>query len=378
MRFKLLEQFLKLESASGIVLFFSAFISMIWANSSLAMLHQQFNGTFLFWINEGLMSVFFLLVGLELKRGFLDGQLSSLSQIILPAFAALGGMLIPAVIYALVNHGNSVTLKGWATPVATDIAFALGALSVFGRRIPYSLKLFLLTLAIFDDLGAILIITVFYANNVCFLSLFQAAILLLILCIFNVLRIVFLTPYLLVGTWLWLCLVHSGLHPSLAGVLLAFTIPNSNDLKSSPLDRLERILNPWVGFVIMPLFALANTGFSLQGLTLDILTDMVVLGIVLGLFVGKQVGVFGFSWLLIRMKWSKLPKKTSWSQLYGVALLCGIGFTMSLFLGTLSFQNEVIYLSEVRLGVMIGSILSGITGILVLFTVTARIRSKIV
>lgn len=374
MRVNLIQKFTQLESASGIILFIMAVTAMLWANSPLAFLHQQFVSNSLFVINEGLMALFFLLVGMELKRGFLDGQLSKPSQVMLPAFAALGGMIAPALVYCALNLHNPIALKGWSTPVATDIAFALGALSLF-KRVPLGLKLFLLALAIFDDLGAILIIAIFYSHGLALSWLFAAMLLVGLLFLFNRLNVFALMPYLVGGVLLWFCLLHSGIHPTLAGVFVAIAIPDGGRLKKSPLNRLEHALHPWVAYFIMPLFALANAGFSLSGISLPVLLDGVVLGITFGLLIGKQIGVFLFSWVLIKCKLAKLPEKTSWLMLYGVALLCGIGFTMSLFLGTLSFERADMYLAEVRLGVIIGSILSGLLGTLVLSIAFARNRS---
>lgn len=378
MRVSVLQKFLKLESASGIILFAMAVLAMIWANSPLAFIHQKFIDASLFFINEGLMAIFFLVVGLELKRGFLEGQFSRLSQILLPAAAALGGMIVPALIYLALNYSHPETVIGWATPVATDIAFALGVLSLFGRRVPIALKLFLLALAIFDDLGAILIIAFFYSSDLSALLLLLSVVLGLILGLFNVLSIRSLIPYLLVGVGLWFCLLHSGVNPTIAGVVLALTIPGAQGGRYSPLIYLEAKLHPWVAYLIMPLFALANAGFAMPEATDSLWFDSVVLGIALGLFIGKQMGVFSFSWLVIRLGWAKLPEKSSWLMLYGVALLCGIGFTMSLFLGTLAFENENIYLAEVRLGVIIGSILSSLAGAVILSVAFARKRSRIV
>ena len=368
------QRFLQLESSSSIILLLAAIIAMIWANSPLVELHDRFIAASLFWINEGFMALFFLLVGLELKRGFMQGELSKVSQAMLPAVAAFGGMLVPALIYWAINHDHPIAAKGWATPVATDIAFAVGVLTLFGRRVPYGLKLFLLALAIFDDIGAIIIIALFYSHGIAYLWLFQSLVLVLILYLFNRLNIRKVIPYLIVGVCLWFALLKSGVHPTISGVLLALTIPT--DGSKSAFNQLENKLHPWVAYLIMPMFALANAGFSLHDLSWDSLREDVVLGIVLGLFVGKQVGVFGFSWLLIRLRFAKLPTHTSWLSLYGVALLCGIGFTMSLFLGTLSFQNEAGYLAEVRLSVIIGSILSGLVGAYVLLIGFARDENK--
>ena len=359
-------QFLALESSGAIFLLLMALLAIVWVNSPLAYLHQQFVDRFLFIINDGLMAVFFLVVGLELKRGFIEGELSHLSEVILPGVAALGGMLVPAVIYAAINYHNPVTLKAWATPVATDIAFAIGVLALFGRGIPTSIRLFLLSLAIFDDIGAILIIALFYSHGLSYVWLLVSVFLALILCLMNVLSVRRLAPYLLVGVGLWISLLYTGVHPTIAGVWLAFTIPDGREVTFSPLLYLEKTLHPWVAYLIMPLFALANAGVSLADMNGNMLNNTVVMGIVLGLFIGKQLGVFGFSWILIRCRLANLPQTSTWLMLYGVALLCGIGFTMSLFLGTLSFQLELSYLSDVRLGVILGSLLSGTVGALVL------------
>lgn len=373
MRKNLLRQYLELESTSGVILFLMAILAMFWANSPLAFIHQQFINVFLFWINEGLMAVFFLLVGLELKRGYLEGQLASFAQIILPLLAAVGGMLIPVLIYIGINYNSVETLKGWAIPTATDIAFALAVLTLFGKRVPIGLKVFLLALAIFDDIGAILIIALFFSHGLSFLYMLLSAILVLTLYSLNRFKVDALLPYLLIGLCLWLSLLNSGIHPTISGVLLAFAIPGGSK-GHSPLSKLETLLHPWVAYLIIPLFALANAGFSISGLSWATLTDVLVLGIVAGLFIGKQIGVFGFSLLLIKSGLAKLPEKSSWFMLYGVSILCGIGFTMSLFLGTLSFPNKNIYLAEVRLGVIIGSILSGLIGALVLFMAFARMK----
>lgn len=365
MAINLMQKFLKLESASGIILLLAALMAMIWANSPLGYLHHQFISTWLFWINDGLMTLFFLVVGLELKQSYLSGNLSTFKQIALPAVAAVGGMLVPIAIYIGFNPAPP-TMNGWATPVATDIAFALGVLTLFGSRVPSSLKIFLLALAIFDDIGAILLIVGFYSAGVNYLFLFQSLVLAGLLFLFNKLNVRHLFAYLLIGAWLWLCLLQAGIHPTIAGVVLGLSIPGGKSTSISPLHRLQNVLHPWVAYLIMPLFALANAGVQLGDLTWSIFLAPVVLGISLGLFLGKQIGVFSFSWLLIRMKLARLPKGATWQQLYGVAVLCGIGFTMSLFLGTLSFENKPIYLTEVRLGVILGSLLSILYGAAIL------------
>jgi Na+:H+ antiporter, NhaA family len=367
MSLRFVQRLFKREATGSIVLFFMAILAMLWANSSFAYLHQQFLIASLPFINDGLMAIFFLAVAMELKREILDGQFLPYSQLILPVGAAMGGMIVPALIYLLINIAHPINFAGWSTPVATDIAFALGALSLFGKRIPVELKLFLLALAIFDDVGAIIIIALFYSHGLSFIGLIASAFILGLLYLLNRKKILSLTPYLLLGVLLWLCLLHSGIHPTLAGVALAWLLPDTKIKMTSPLRSLEEYLTPWVAYLVLPLFALANAGFAWQGIHWSSENLFIVAGICGGLFIGKQIGVFGVSWLLIRLKWAKLPKKTQWLQLYGVSLLCGIGFTMSLFLGTLSFQNQSDRLSEVRLGVLIGSLLSGVIGTLILY-----------
>jgi Na+:H+ antiporter, NhaA family len=382
MRVSVIAHFLKLEAASGILLFMMAALAILICNSPWAGAYQHFWQTIfsihvadynltrpvLFWVNEGFMSIFFLLVGLELKREFLVGELAELSQIYLPAAAALGGMLVPALIYTAFNHEHPYAINGWSIPVATDIAFAVGVLSLFGKRIPLALKLFLMALAIFDDVGAIFIIAISHTHSLSYLSLFLAVALLIILFVLNYFNVRYVVVYLIAGTVLWACVLKSGVHATVAGVLLAFfiplTLPKAN--LHSPLLKLENLLHPWVAYGVMPLFAFANAGLSFSGLSLSLLSNHVVLGIALGLFLGKQIGVISFSSLLIRLGWAKLPAQTTWLALYGVAILCGIGFTMSLFLGTLAFKNNTAYLMEVRLGVLLGSLASGLIGAMVL------------
>jgi NhaA family Na+:H+ antiporter len=369
------------ETAGGIILFFMALAAFILSNSPLSgwyahiwqiVIGVNINGfalsqPFLFWVNEGLMALFFLLVGLELKREFLGGELSRLSQVILPGTAALGGMVAPAVIYCLFNWHNADAISGWAIPVATDIAFALGVLSLFGKRVPPGLKVFLLALAIFDDLGAIVIIALSHLESLSCLSLFLAFLCLVLLWLLNLKGVQSLTLYLLVGLLLWLCVLHSGVHATVAGVLLAFFIPRKiNSTGHSPLQRLEKKLHAIVTYFVMPLFAFANAGVSLSGLNSHILLDNVVLGTALGLFLGKQLGVVLFTWILQQSGLARLPANMGWLDVYGMALLCGIGFTMSLFLATLAFQFNPAYLVEARLGILTGSILSGVMGAAVL------------
>lgn len=376
---KPIRAYLQLESASGIILFAMALLALILENSPFAYLYQaiqqwpirisfagwSFVAPFPFWINEGLMTFFFLLVGLELKREFLTGVFVDRKQIFLPGIAALGGMLIPVGIYIFINSSHPDALKGWAIPVATDIAFALGVLSLFGRRVPLGLKLFLMALAIFDDVGAIIIIAVSHTGTLSFMLLIFAGVLIFILWGFNILGIKRLWPYLTFGFLLWLVVLNSGVHATVTGVLLAFLIPIYE--KKSPLHQLEKILHPCVAYFIMPLFAFINAGVSFIGVSFVSLLDYLTLGIICGLVIGKQLGVFGFAFTLIKLGWAKLPEGTTWMQLYGVAVLCGIGFTMSLFLGTLAFESDnPIYLIKVRLGVLLGSLLSGVIGAAIL------------
>lgn len=375
---KTINQFLKWEAAGSVLLFLAAALALILANSPWYAWHASWSSSLLFWVNDGLMAIFFLLVGLELKNHYLNDDQFNLAQIFLPAMAAVGGMLIPACIYAAITHADPIALQGWATPVATDIAFALGALSLFGRRVPRSLKLFLLSLAIFDDIGAILIIVLFYSHGLNYLLMAEALVLCGVLFSLQYFNIRSLFPYLAIGIVLWQRLLFSGIHPTISGVILALAIPGDGKT-ASPASRLETCLNPWVSFLIMPIFALTNMGLPLHDLDWHIFYDVVVLGIIFGLFLGKQLGVFGLTWCLVTCGAAKLPRQVGWGELYGVALLCGIGFTMSLFLGTLSFQHldsSATYLAKVRFGVLLGSILSGLTGMIVLYNVFARHRSR--
>ncbi len=375
---KIIRDFLQLESASGLILLSAALAGMLWANSPFSYLYENFTNYWLFVINDGLMAVFFLLVGLELKRGFIEGKFSSGADVLLPLAAAAGGMAIPALIYLLLNYHNPVTIGGWATPVATDIAFAIGVLSLFGKKIPGQLKLFLLAIAIYDDIGAILIIALFYSQGLSLIYLLYSGLIVLALLLLNAGKIRFLMLYLLGGALLWVMFWKSGIHPAIAGVVTAFLVPEISDKKISPVHYLESLLHPWVAFLIMPLFALANTGLPLSRVNAGMMFDTVTLGIAAGLFLGKQIGVTGVTWLSMKTtRWAKLPKDSSWLELYGVALLCGIGFTMSLFLGTLSFQDHSHYIDEVRLGVIIGSILSGVAGAGVLALAINRKKSAI-
>lgn len=376
-----LRKFLKLESASGIILFLMALVALALNNSSLAPIYQavlktsvelhiaeiHLKGGVLFLINEGLMTLFFLQVGLELKREFAIGELAQLSRVLLPAVAALGGMIIPAFIYLGINLNHVSMINGWAIPVATDIAFSLGVLSLLGNRVPIGLKLFLMTLAIFDDMGAIVIIALFQTHTLSLWPLIGAVGLVFAIYLLNKLNVQRIGFYLFFGLLLWFCVLESGVHATVAGVLLAFLIPVKVPVGLSPLEQLENKLHPWVAYFIMPLFALANAGVSLVAFPWSALLNGITLGIVLGLFLGKQAGVLFFSWLMIKLRWAKLPAGSSWMELWGVSILCGIGFTMSLFLGTLAFYaDSPAYLCEMRIGVLLGSLLSGIVGAWVL------------
>ncbi|TQI75523.1 NhaA family Na+:H+ antiporter [Bosea sp. AK1] len=372
-----LRDFLHGEAAGGIVLMVVAALALVVANSPAAPLYfgvlksYVLGLSILHWINDALMAVFFLLVGLEIKREMLDGQLSSWSRRVLPGFAALGGMVAPALIYVAFNLGAPESLRGWAIPTATDIAFALGVLSLLGSRVPASLKVFLTALAILDDLGAVIIIAVFYTAGLSGLHLGLAAATLAALIALNRLGVMRLAPYLLLGLALWYFTLKSGVHATLAGVALALTIPLTPspakpDSTVSPLHRLEHGLHPWVAFLVIPVFGFANAGVSFAGLGLSTLAAPVPFGIMLGLFLGKQIGVFGFSWLAIRTGFADLPARASWAQFYGIALLCGIGFTMSLFIGLLAFPDSEALQSQTKIGVIAGSLLSGICGWLLL------------
>lgn len=375
-----LNRFCAAEAAGGVVLMVAAAIALIVANSPLAdgyfaSLYWYVGGLSLgHWINDGLMAIFFLLVGLEIKREMAVGQLASWGDRALPGLAALGGMLVPALLYALVNRHDAQTLAGWAIPAATDIAFALGVLSLLGSRVPASLKVFLSALAILDDLGAVLIIALFYTSDLSTTMLLAAAGLVAVLFLLNRLKVTALLPYLLVGALLWFCMLRSGIHATLAGVILALFIPlgDTEADDASPLLRLESALHPWVAFLIVPLFGFANAGVSLAGMSPANLLDPVPLGVTLGLFLGKQVGITLMAVLAIRSGLARLPEGASWLQLYGVALLCGIGFTMSLFIGALAFPGAPFLVDEVKIGVLLGSLLSALAGIAVLLLAARR------
>jgi Na+:H+ antiporter, NhaA family len=375
-----LQQFLQLESAGGIVLCAAAAVALVLANSPLGALYTrlldvplavQIDGLILkkpllLWVDDGLMAVFFMAVGLEVKREFLEGGLSRRSDAILPAVAAAGGMAAPALIYVLCNWGDPQALRGWAIPTATDIAFALGVLALLGSRVPASLKLFLLAVAIIDDLGAILIIALFYTADLSVTALALGCVGVVVLLALNLAGIGRRAPYMLAGIFLWVCVLKSGVHATIAGVIVGLAIPlRAGD--SSPLRSLEHDLHPWVAFGVLPLFAFANAGVRFAGMAPGVLLDPIQLGVALGLFLGKQLGIAGSIWLAVRCGLGALPEGADWRQLYGLALLTGIGFTMSLFIGTLAFPAEG-YDVDVRIAVLLASFFSGVCGYLVLRT----------
>jgi len=369
--------FFQLEAASGLVLLIAAIIALVISNSNFSELYFRTLEQYLFigindfglklsvhhWINDLLMAVFFFFVTLEIKREFIQGELSNLKKALLPIIGAVGGMVVPALVYVSINFGNTETLNGWAIPSATDIAFSLGILSLLGSRVPISLKIFLTALAIIDDLGAILIIAFFYSGDlsISYLSLILISyILLLILNKFGVKKFI---PYLIIGALMWFFTYKSGIHATIAGVLLASTIPHRVKNKDfSLLIKLEHAISPYVAFLIMPIFAFANAGVSLAGLSLSSLLEPVPLGILLGLFIGKQVGVMVLSYLAVKLGAAQIPDNSSWLSLYGVSILTGVGFTMSLFVGNLAFAGSIHYMDDVKIGVLSGSLLSTIFG----------------
>ncbi|KTT13540.1 pH-dependent sodium/proton antiporter [Pseudomonas oryzihabitans] len=375
-----LNRFCAAEAAGGIVLMVAAALALIVANSPLATgyfatLHLYVGGLSVsHWINDGLMALFFLLVGLEIKREMAVGQLANWGDRALPGLAALGGMAVPALLYALVNRHDPQTLSGWAIPAATDIAFALGVLSLLGSRVPASLKVFLSALAILDDLGAVLIIALFYTSDLSTSMLLAAVGLVAVLFVLNRLKVRALLPYLLIGALLWFCMLRSGIHATLAGVILALFIPlgDTETEAASPLLKLESALHPWVAFLIVPVFGFANAGVALGNISLANLLDPVPLGVALGLFLGKQIGISLLAVLAIRSGLARLPEGANWLQLYGVALLCGIGFTMSLFIGALAFPGAPLLVDEVKIGVLLGSLLSALAGVAVLLVADRR------
>ena len=379
--------FFKLEAASGLVLLIAAIIALAISNSIFSELYFNTLEQYLFiginnfglklsvhhWINDLLMAIFFFFVTLEIKREFVEGELSNLKKALLPIIGAVGGMVVPALFYIYINFGNSETLNGWAIPSATDIAFSLGILSLLGSRVPISLKIFLTALAIIDDLGAILIIAFFYSGDLSVSYLSLILISYIFLLVLNKFGIKTFLPYLIVGAFMWFFTYKSGIHATIAGVLLASTIPHRiKDKDFSLLIKLEHAISPYVAFIIMPIFAFANAGVSLKGLSLTSLMQPVPLGILLGLFVGKQVGVMIFSFVAVKTQVAQMPDNSSWLSLYGVSVLTGIGFTMSLFVGNLAFIENVQYIDGVKIGVLAGSLLSTLFGYFILLLVSKR------
>ncbi|OBQ67680.1 Na+/H+ antiporter NhaA [Mesorhizobium erdmanii] len=376
-------EFLDGEAAGGIILMVAAALALIVANSPLAETYFSVLHAYLgplsvsHWVNDGLMAVFFLLVGLEIKREMLDGQLSTWPRRVLPGIAAAGGMLVPALVYVLINRDNGPALSGWAIPTATDIAFALGVLSLLGSRVPASLKVFLTALAIIDDLGAVIIIAIFYTSGLSLAYLGAAFAVIAVLVVLNRMRVMTLVPYLVLGAILWVLVLKSGVHATLAGVALALTIPLErsagigHDLHHSPLHRLEHGLHRIVPFFVIPIFGFANAGVSLAGLSFGALIEPLTLGVAAGLVVGKLVGVLGSSALAIRLGLADLPAHAGWSHMVGISLLCGIGFTMSLFIGLLAFAGDVALQDAVKVGILAGSFIAAILGAAVLLMAPA-------
>ncbi|MET0362855.1 MAG: Na+/H+ antiporter NhaA [Sphingobium sp.] len=377
----MIRDFLETEAAGGIILIMAAIAAMVVANSPLSAaylhaLHIDLAGiSLLHWINDGLMALFFLLVGLEIKRDVLSGQLSRPSDRILPGVAAMAGVLLPALVYVAINRGDIMGLRGWAIPAATDIAFALGVLALLGSRVPASLKIFLTAVAIIDDLVAVLIIAIFYTGDLQLLPLIGAMAGLAILALCNRRNVRSLWPYMLVGAVIWFLVLQSGVHATLAGIAVAMTVPltlptapapGNQDDPPSPLHRLEHRLHPWIAYAIVPIFGFANAGVPLAGFTPGDLLTPVPLGVAAGLFFGKQVGIFSAVWLLVRMGWAQGPRGAGWVHIYGVALLCGIGFTMSLFIGGLAFGDGSHQNEAAKLGILLGSIVSAVAGFAVL------------
>ncbi|TDP64098.1 Na+/H+ antiporter NhaA [Roseateles toxinivorans] len=377
------KRFFASESAGGIVLALAAVLALIVSNSPWAENYLGFirlpgelriggdwlvlSKPLLVWVNDLWMAVFFFLVGLEIKREFVEGELASRSQAVLPAVAALGGMIAPALIYAAINHADPVALRGWAIPAATDIAFAIGIVMLLGSRVPLSLKIFLTAVAIIDDLGAIVVIALFYTQNLSLPMLAAAGVGLAVLFALNRAGVTRVDVYMLVGLLLWLCVLKSGVHATLAGVATALAVPMRDKAGNSPLETIEHGLHPWVAFMVLPMFAFANAGVSLQGLSFEALLQPIPLGIAAGLVLGKVIGVFGSSWLMIKLGWAARPAGATWTQFFGICVLCGIGFTMSLFIGGLAFVGlDAGYETSVKLGVLSGSLVAGVLGAAIL------------
>jgi len=392
---KSIKEFLKLEASAGLLLMGTAAWALVVANTP--MLETLYSWYLqipisvqvgdliiakptLLWINDGLMAVFFLLIGLELKRELIEGELSSISKLIMPAAAAVGGLVVPALIYGYINWDEGASLNGWAIPTATDIAFALGVLTLLGDRVPISLKLFLLSLAILDDIAAIIMIAIFYTVDLSELSLGIAAVAIVVLFVMNRLRVTHIGAYMIVGLILWTSVLKSGVHATLAGVVLGFMIPLrvENEDGDSLAKKLEHDLHPWVSYFVLPVFAFANAGVSLTGISWDVFTHPVTLGIALGLIIGKPAGVFLITWLAHALRIAELPEGVTWMQIYGLSVLCGVGFTMSLFIGTLAFEEVGMNFSPYdRIGVIVGSSICAIWGYTVLHFALPKRQSAV-
>lgn len=388
----MIQKFLQNESAGGILLMLAAALAMLLANSPASWLYDvllampievrvgNFNiaKPLLLWVNDGLMVIFFLSVGLELKREMLEGELSNPKKIALPALGALGGMLVPGLIYAWINRNDPVALQGWAIPTATDIAFSLGVLSLLGKRVPLGLKVFLTSLAIFDDVGAIIIIAIFYTANISMISLVIALACIVILFLFHQNRVENLTFYFFIGTIMWVALLKSGVHATLSGVVLAMFIPlrSWKRPRSSPLHKLEHEMAPLVAFIVLPVFAFANAGIDFSTINTSQMLHGVTLGTTLGLFLGKQIGIMLTVFLAVKMKLAAMPQGATWMSMYGIAIMCGIGFTMSLFIGSLAFEGLPDKDFDERIGIMAGSLASSVLGYLVLDRSLPRTRQR--
>ena len=378
-----IKDFLHSDASGGILILIATVCALVIANSALSDFYNTVLKTYarvevgdfgiakpiILWVNDGLMALFFLLVGLELKREMIEGALADKSKIVMPAIGAIGGMVLPAVIYLIVTWGDNIAMNGWAIPAATDIAFALGLLAILGSRVPVELKLFLMALAILDDIGAIIIIALFYTSDISLLSMGFAALSIAVLAYMNYKKVEDLSPYMIVGVILWISVLKSGVHATLAGVTIAMFIPlakNSDGV--SLLKKLEHSLHPWSTYFILPIFAFANAGVSVSGVSMETILSPIPLGIILGLFLGKQFGVFGAIWISVKMGWAKLPEALNWRHIYGAAILCGIGFTMSLFIGSLAFDEHlnINYAINDKIGILIGSFLSAVFGYIVL------------
>ncbi|PAV10407.1 Na+/H+ antiporter NhaA [Arsenophonus sp. ENCA] len=382
----IIRQFLKLEAASGVLLIIAAILALIMANTPLQGIYQQFlnipiavkisvldiDKPFLLWINDGLMAIFFLVVGLEVKRELIEGSLAGRDKAIFPVVAAVGGMLLPALVYLFFNFNDEIARQGWAIPAATDIAFALGIMALLGKRVPTELKVFLLALAIIDDLGVIIIIALFYTKSVSIMALGLAMLSLLVLIWMNWRKVENTSAYLVVGVILWVCILKSGIHATLAGVIVGFLIPLKGGQNNSPSEQLEHLLHPWVAYLILPLFAFANAGIQLDGVTLTNLASALPIGVALGLLIGKPTGIFLFSWLALKLGVAKLPAKINLKQIFAVSVLCGIGFTMSIFIASLAFEGLDNFSTYARLGILIGSTLAAILGLLLLNSVLPK------